>query len=99
VGKDDLSGEPIYLTLKATKQALQEVVEQNSKAPLPSQIYYNLPGRAQVSIEYQNQELCNQQYLVAQFGVAVPLGQELFLNKPAPIIYFNHQTGNILSIQ
>ena len=33
VGKDDLSGEPIYLTLKATKQALQEVVEQNSKAP------------------------------------------------------------------
>jgi hypothetical protein len=99
VGKDDLSGEPIYLTLKATKQALQEVVEQNSKAPLPSQIYYNLPGRAQVSIEYQNQELCNAQYLVAQFGVAVPLPQELFGNKTEPVIHFNQQTGNILSIQ
>ena len=99
VGKDDLSGEPIYLTLKATKQALQEVVEQNSKAPLPSQIYYNLPGRAQVSIEYQNQELCNVQYLVAQFGVAVPLGQEMFGNKQEPVIHFNQQTGNILSIQ
>ena len=99
VGKDDLSGEPIYLTLKATKQALQEVVEQNSKAPLPSQIYYNLPGMAQVTVEYKNQVIWKEQYLVAQFGVAVPLGQELFLNKPAPIIHFNHQTGNILSIQ
>ena len=99
VGKDDLSGEPIYLTLKATKQALQEVVEQNSKAPLPSQIYYNLPGRAQVSIEYQNQELYNAQYLVAQLGVAVPLAQEIFGNKQEPVIHFNQQTGNILSIQ
>lgn len=54
---------------------------------------------AQVSIEYQNQELCNQQYLVAQFGVAVPLGQEWFGNKQEPVIHFNQQTGNILSIQ
>lgn len=99
VGKDDLSGEPIYLTLKATSQTLQEIVEQNSKAPLPSQIYYNLPGMAQVTVEYKNQVLWKQQYQVAQLGVAVPLAQELFLNKPAPIIHFNHQTGNILSIQ
>jgi hypothetical protein len=36
---------------------------------------------------------------VAQYGVAVPLTQDLFTGKKQASIRFNTQTGNILHIQ
>ena len=99
VSKDDLSGEPIYLTLEASKQSLDHMVESNSKAPMLSQIYYNLPGSAKLTIEYKNKNWVSAAYQIAQYGVAIPLAQDLFIGKQAPIIHINPRTGNILSIQ
>ena len=99
VSADDLSGEPIRVTLAGKRQAYASAeANKNSKA-IPSQVYYNLPGSAKVVVEY-GQDMRESAILpIAQFGVAVPLAKSLLLGKKTPKIYFNTQTGNILSIE
>lgn len=98
VDAEDLSGEPIQMTVNATKQSLHSNhAMEDKKALQPSEIYYNLPGQAEISIRYKDITKtisCP----VAQYGVAIPLAKDLFV-KHKPTIYFNTQTGNITSIQ
>ena len=98
VDKNDLSGEPIYLTVEATKQALRMQMLEEGKVPTLSQLYYNLPGNAVIRIEHKGKVMNESEFPVAQWGVAVPFAAELF-TKTAPVIRINPQTGNILSIQ
>ena len=99
VDKNDLSGEPIYLTLDATYRTLLPGVYYDKNAPVLSQIYYNLPGEAQVALSFKGKKVAEQNVTVAQYGVAIPLVQDLFTTKPTPIIKINKETGNILSIE
>lgn len=98
VDAEDLSGEPIQMTVTATKQSLHSnhAVE-DKKALQPSEIYYNLPGQAAITITYKDITI-TASCPVAQYGVAIPLAKALFI-KHKPTIYFNTQTGNITSIQ
>lgn len=98
VDTEDLSGEPIHMNVVATKQSLHSnhAVE-DKKALQPSEIYYNLPGQAAISIRYKD-IMKTISCPVAQYGVAIPLAKDLFV-KHKPTIYFNIQTGNITSIQ
>ena len=97
VKSDDLSGSPIYVNVKTSKPTMRDA-ETGSKVVL-SPIYYNLPGHAQVDIEYNGQVMCKGDYAIAQLGVAIPLSSELFIGKETPIIRFNPETGNIQSIE
>lgn len=104
VGIDDLSGEPIRLTITGKRQTYAPMEEdfgkkKNTRGPLPSQIYYNLPGSAMITLEYGKDVLTTTTCPIAQYGVAIPLAKSLFNGKTTPQIYFNTQTGNILSIQ
>jgi hypothetical protein len=99
VAADDLSGEPIYISLEATKQSLSTAVEISSKAPLLSQLYYNLPGEAKVNMTYKGKQMACSTYQIAQFGVAIPVAKQWFTSKQTPVIHINPETGNILSIQ
>lgn len=100
VDANDLSGEPIYLHLTAHRHTLRSAqMEYDKKALQPSQIYYNLPGHADITITYKGQNLLQASYPIAQYGVAIPLAKDLFVSKSKPIIYFNTNTGNISSIQ
>ena len=36
---------------------------------------------------------------IAQYGIAIPLAQDLFTGKQTPIIHIHPNTGNIQSIQ
>ena len=99
VAADDLSGEPIYISLEATKQSLSTAVEISSKAPLLSQLYYNLPGEAKVNMTYKGKQMACSTYQIAQFGVAIPVAKQWFTSKQIPVIHINPETGNILSIQ
>lgn len=99
VSSDDLSGEPIYLTLQATRQALQAAAESNSKAPAPSPLCYNLPGKAEVTISFKNNVHIQETYAIAQYGVSIPMAQHIFVGRHLPVIHINPQTGNIQSIQ
>ena len=102
---DDLSGEPIRLTVVGKRQTIDtdEFIEGETKKPAktatPSQIYYNLPGSAMITLEYGNKVLTTAAFPIAQYGVAIPLAKDLLTGKQLPHIYFNTQTGNILSIQ
>ena len=98
VDKDDLSGEPVYLTLKAHKQSLRTAYMADSKSPLPSQLYYNLPGTADICLQCQTFNIA-QSVTVAQYGIAIPLAMDLFTSKQKNSIYIHPETGNILSIQ
>ena len=98
VDKNDLSGEPIYLTLKAHKQSLQTAYMVDPKSSLPSQLYYNLPGTADICLQYQTINIA-QSVTVAQYGIAIPLAMDLFTGKQKNSIYIHPETGNILSIQ
>ena len=99
VDKNDLSGEPLYLTLVAKKQTLLPAGIADKNTPLLSQIHYNLPGEAQVALTFKGKQMAEQTVAVAQYGVAIPLAQELFTGKSTPIITISEDTGNILSIE
>ena len=99
VDVNDLSGEPIHISVASFAHSLQrhEMME-DKKALLPSQIYYNLPGSADIKISYKNSLLHEASYAIAQYGVSLPLAKDLFI-KHKPTIYFNTATGNTSSIQ
>lgn len=101
VANEDLSGEPIRLTIKGKRQELLpiEIEDTKKKVQTASQLYYNLPGSADITLEFAGKIIDTANYPIAQYGVAVPLAKNLFLTKQLPKIYFNIQTGNILSIQ
>lgn len=65
--------------------------------PKPSQIYYNLPGIAHISVTKGEEVLLDEMIRVAQLGVSVPLSEELFCGEAIHIL-FDVETGNILSI-
>ena len=92
-------GDPIILSLTARRQTKGYANTDNKKkAPVPSQIMYNLPGSAMYKISYINNVMAEGNIQVAQFGVSVPLAQDLFTGKEQPHIYFNPQTGNVEQI-
>ncbi len=99
VAADDLSGEPVSLTIEGKQQVLAPMNDskKNGKEQ-PSQIYYNLPGSATVHVVCGNSQ-SEETFAIAQYGVAIPLALDLFTADKIPHIYFNTQTGNISSIQ
>ena len=99
VDKNDLSGEPLYLTLVAKKQTLLPAGIADKNTPLLSQIHYNLPGEAQVALTFKGKQMAEQTVAVAQYGVAIPLAQDLFTGKATPTIKISAETGNILEIR
>lgn len=99
VDKNDLSGEPIYLTLDATYRTLLPGGYVDKNTPALSQLYYNLPGEAKMVMQFKGKTVAEGHFEVAQYGVAVPLAQELFIGKSAPIIEISAETGNILEIR
>ena len=98
--EEDASALPLMIHFVARKQILApHIGKASKKAPVPSQIYYNLPGSGAYSLTYDGAVLHEGTMPVAQFGIAVPLAKSLFMGKTLPRIYFDRQTGNISSIE
>ncbi len=93
------NGDPIVMNINARRQIKGNPNSDKKKAPISSQISYNLPGTANYKVSYLNELSDEADIQVAQFGVDVPLAQDLFEGKQQPHIYFNTQTGNIESIE
>lgn len=99
--EEDASALPIMLNFIARKQVLAPAVQtkKNAKnAPAASAICYNLPGTGIYTISYDGAMLLEGTLPIAQFGIAIPLPQNLFLGNKQPVIYFNTETGNIQAI-
>jgi hypothetical protein len=96
VSMDNLSGEPIYINLTANKLTQYKAYTQPKKEV--GHIYYNLPGSADVQIQYKDITV-NQHFAIAQYGYAVPLANKMFFGSPNFSIIFDPETGNISSIK
>ena len=82
-----------------SRLSLRSATETGEKTGTPSQIYYNLPGSANIRLQYKDQTIHQCHYPIAQFGVAIPLSKELFCGKEKTTIHFNPETGNVWSIE
>lgn len=93
VEADDLSGEPIYLTATAQRQAY---TEESKKSAAASPLYYNLPGTLHLTLSDSDGLLQEKTVQVGQFGISVPLPAATF--KQASVIRLDEKTGALLAI-
>ena len=104
---DDLSGEPVYLTLEAVDRQNQPETQADAKggilkkltagSPL-SGVAYNVPGRARVTLTYQHEQVESQEIPVTQMGGVEYLSNVLFNKTTTTRVEFNPTTGAILKV-
>ncbi|MDL2241486.1 DUF4831 family protein [Bacteroidales bacterium OttesenSCG-928-L03] len=99
VGRDDLSGSPVYLNLKDLKTVDIPEPDPKRKAKEPQSIVYNLPGKALIEVFYGTTSLYRGEHDVTQLGTTQILGTKMFEEKNQPVkVYFYPQTGAIKQI-
>ena len=99
VATDDLSGKPLRISITGERQSLLPLDSKKKTSDEHSQLYYNIPGSAFISIDYAGKVIATATMPIAQYDIAVPLAKNILYTEKLPHIYFNTQTGNILSIQ
>ncbi len=103
VDANNLAGEPIYLSLTnktpKTEEQLSERDLQRMENKLTEGLVYNIPGKANLSIEFKNQTVKNMETDVVQFGTKDVLVKKMFDNMKQPIqVIFYPELGAIKQI-
>ena len=95
VAADDLSGAPLMLTMKITERGEMPVDDKGITVPFPKNGFaYRIPGKIEVAIKYDGDELFRSQFRTAQFGVTYGLNPNSFTDKKEPIyLIFDPVTG------
>lgn len=102
VATDDLSGEPIWITVKA--QGSLPPIENDAeaakkKAKLEQGLYVNQPRRAQVTIFTATQTLLTAEVPVAQLGTVEVLSDALFNKKLDTKVTLHQHTGSVKQVE
>ena len=97
VDKNDLSGDPVYITLKTTEKGELPVNDKGETKKIPNgAVMYTIPGKANVTLTYHGKTIATENVEVAQFGVAFGLEPKMFTDKKAPAyVIFNPESGSI----
>ena len=98
--KDDLSGEPVYISVTAITKGSMPLDEKGIVKQIPKgAIMYKIPGKAQITIHHDGKEWFNDIFDVAQFGIDYGLAPTLFTDKKKPsYVKFHPATGGIMEI-
>lgn len=94
VDADNLAGAPIYLTLKSkmpnTETTLSDRDLQRLEKKFSEGVVYNIPGKAQLTLEFKNRTIKNQEIDVVQFGTQDVLTKRMFdnLKQPVKVIFY-----------
>ena len=96
VANNDLAGEPIYITVTDLKSI--KIPEVDPKKKVDEGVAYNVPGRAHVTLSYNNKELYNSEIPVTQFGVVEYLAPVLFNKNSTIKVLFDPETGALLKV-
>ncbi|MBQ8867633.1 MAG: DUF4831 family protein [Bacteroidaceae bacterium] len=97
---DDLSGSPVYYSIKNLTDLPQPVEEKKAKkAKRPQGIVYNVPGKALLKIFNNKEVLYEEEIPVAQFGNTDVLATDLFNKGVTTRISFDPSTGAIRKIE
>lgn len=85
VDPDDLSGEPIYITIDVTDRGKLPVNEKGEEKKFPKGgVAYKIPGTAIVKIDYDGDRVYAKSLDMAQFGIVFGLEPALFTDKKNP---------------
>lgn len=104
VPSDDLSGTPVFLSIAAQKPSYRKLTaeELKDKGKTKSEnmpaVFYNLPGKAKVSVKEGTNCIFTTELIVPQFGVNVSLPKNMFLKAETKVL-FDTKTGVILDLK
>ncbi|MEZ3590298.1 MAG: DUF4831 family protein [Muribaculaceae bacterium] len=97
VDADDLTGDPLYLSVSIEEQGEMPVNEKGEEKKFPKGgVAYCIPGTANVDITYRGRTLYDATLPFAQYGVIFGLDPSMFTDKKAPAyLLLNPSTGAI----
>lgn len=103
VDADNLGGAPVYLSLKNLTPKQETFLTPKEQKDLDKKfskgIIYNLPGKANLQIVFNNKAYINTECMIAQYGTQEVLTPEIFDNKKQPIkVIFYPDQGSIKEI-
>lgn len=94
VAADDLSGAPVYLSLVNKNPVEKPVLSPKEEKALAEKfskgIIYNIPGKANLKISFENKEFVNREVDVVQYGQQDVLADKMFDNnkQPVKVVFF-----------
>lgn len=99
VAADDLSGEPVYLDIRATDKKDYLPVDPKKKFEKPGLVYL-VPGRGALKLSYFNKVVAEGEFFITQYGIQVSFDPELFTRKKSPAqVVLNPETGAIMTLK
>lgn len=103
VDADNLAGKPIYLSLIRKNPEVQMQLDERElkrlEDKLASGLVYNIPGKGELTIEFDNKILKSFEVDVVQFGSQDVLAKRMFENNKQPIkVFFYPELGAIKQI-
>jgi len=100
VPTDDLSGEPIYLSMQITERGSLPKDDKGEEKKFPKGgVAYNIPGSADIEINFRGNTYAEANVSISQLGVTFGLDPRLFTDKKAPsFLLFNPTTGAIATL-
>lgn len=103
VDADNLAGEPIYLSLRNKTPRVELTLSERDlkklEEKLSSGLVYNIPGKAELVIEYRHEPLLEKEVDVVQYGSKDVLAKRMFSNMKQPIrVLFYPDLGAIKQI-
>lgn len=85
VDANDLSGEPIYISVDIIEQGTLPLDEKGEPKSFPKGGFaYNIPGRALITMTFRGKEIAHEEISLAQLGVTFGLDPKLFTDKKQP---------------
>lgn len=102
VAADDLSGEPIWITVKpvgSMPAVVNDAETAKKKAKMEQGLYVNQPRRAQITIFTAQQTLLTTELPVAQYGTTEVLSDALFNKKLETSVTLHQHTGSVKEIK
>jgi len=98
VAASDLAGSPVYLTLTNQNTVPQPTEEEKAKKKLEG-VVYNVPGKADISLDNGIKNLYKGELILSQFGNTEVLTNNLFNKKTTTKVLFDPTTGGLIKIE
>ena len=100
VDANDYSGDPVYISVKVTREGELPVDSKGEPKKLPKDaVIYNIPGAARITLTHLGRTLWSEETECAQMGVQFGLAPNLFSDKKArSYATFDPVTGALVKI-
>lgn len=100
VDSNDLSGDPVYLSIAITDRGKLPVNDKGATIEAPKNgIAYRIPGKAQVTVSFNGKVLADDKFDIAQYGIIYALKPNSFTDRKAPAYaIFDPTTGALVEI-